>query len=148
MSIAVREIRMGDLLMLEEMLDAIAVDLTGRDAVDAMAPAASGGKAFLTDSASFAYAAYLDNAPVGGLWGARIRRPDGSVTVEVLQIAVVRAARRRGIGSLLVESAIGHARRLGATDLVLRGGDDVVRLAEAAAGAADESARLVRWTLS
>ncbi len=37
MSIAVRELQMGDLLMLEEMLDAIAMDLWGREAGDVMA---------------------------------------------------------------------------------------------------------------
>jgi len=146
MSIAVRELGMGDRLMLEELVDALTRDAEGTPVVDALAPVASGALAFLASGDSFAYAAYLDNDVAGGFWGVRIRRPDGAVSVEIFDLHVMTGARRQGIGTLLVEAAVAHARRADAADVVLRGGPDVAALATSL-GAAEADRRLMRWSL-
>ena len=145
-SVAVRELRLSDQLMLEELVDAVTLDVTGRGATNALAPVGSGATAFLTDGNSFAYAAYLDNEVAGGFWGVRIRHPNGSVSVEVIDLHVLPAARRQGIGSLLIESAVAHARRAGATDLVMRAGSDLGTVANGMAAVSDPDRGLVRWT--
>ncbi len=105
--------------MVDELREAVAVDL-GSVSVDRLAPGASGAKAFLADSRSFMFGAYIDHGVAGGVWGATIRHPGGGITVEVRELYVLGAARRRGIGTLLIESSMSLARRVGATAFEVR----------------------------
>lgn len=106
MSIAIRELGLADELMVGELLD-----LFSPGWHDGLAPGASGTRAFSADNHTFLYGAYDDNEPVGWLWGVRVRRPTGAVMTYIHEVDVVAAARRRGIATLLLESAIGEARR-------------------------------------
>lgn len=119
MSIAVRELTLADHAMVDELREAVAADL-GVDAPDRLAPAASGAKAFLTDSGSFVFGAYVDHEVAGGVWGSMLRHPGGEITVEARELYVLAGTRRRGIGTLLIESSMGLAKRLGATTFEVR----------------------------
>lgn len=119
MSIAVRELTLADHAMVDELRDAVAMDM-GRLSTDRLAPIASGAKAFLADSGSFMFGAYVDHGVAGGVWGSTFRHPSGAVTVEARELYVLAHARRRGIGQLLVESAMGFASRGGARTFELR----------------------------
>ena len=66
------------------------------------------------------FGAYVDHEVAGGVWGATIRHPTGGITVEARELYVLGAARRRGIGTLLIESSMGLARRVGATTFEVR----------------------------
>lgn len=110
MSIAIREMTLADHLMVDELREAVAGDV-GSGSVDLLASNRSGSKAFLTDSAAFMFGAYLHHEVAGGLWGARLRHPDGAVSFVARELYVLADVRRRGIGTLLVESAIALARR-------------------------------------
>jgi GNAT superfamily N-acetyltransferase len=69
------------------------------------------------------------------LLGVAHLAPDGR-TVE-LGLSVVSAARRRGIGTLLMRRALGYARRLGATRMFthcLAENEDLMRLVRSAGG--------------
>ncbi len=105
--------------MLEELLDAC-----GPGWSDHLAPEASGPLAFIADSRSFVFGAYIDNEPVGWVWGAHMWRPDGRRMSYVHEIDVVEAHRRKGVGSSLVEAAVGLARRNGSHRLWLITGVD------------------------
>lgn len=119
MSIAVREFTMSDHTMVDELREAVGVDL-GQVASDTMAPQASGAKAFLTSSGSFMFGAYVDHDVAGGIWGTAIRQPDGGLAVAAREFYVLSPFRRRGIGTLLVESAMAMARRGGAVSFEIR----------------------------
>ena len=137
---------MSDRLMLDELVDAVALDLASARPADPLAPAGSSATAFLAEGNSFAYAAYLDNAVAGGFWGVRIRHPAGSISVEVVELYVLATARGRGIGSLLIESASAHARREGAAELFMRAGPDLAAMAIHLAATPDPDGSMVRWT--
>ena len=119
MSIAVRELTLADHAMVDELREAVASD-RARPSPDQLAPVASGSKAFLTDSGSFMFGAYVDHDVAGGVWGTTIRHPSGAITVEARELYVLAKARRRGIGTLLIESALGLARRGGAQTFEIR----------------------------
>lgn len=119
MSIAVRELTLADHAMVDELREAVGVDL-GQPLPDAMAPNASGAKAFLADSGSFMFGAYVNHEVAGGVWGSMIRQPNGAVVVEAREIYVLTRFRRRGIGVLLAESAMAMARRGGAAAFEVR----------------------------
>lgn len=123
MSIAVRELTLADHLMVDELREAMAED-SGSIEADRLAPGASGARAFLADSASFMFGAYVDHDVGGGAWGVKVRHPNGAVTVEVRELFVLEAVRRRGIGTLLVESAMAFARRSGAETFLVRTQDE------------------------
>lgn len=119
MSIAVREFTLADHAMVDELREAVGADLE-QVSTDALAPNASGAKAFLADSGSFMFGAYVDHEVAGGIWGSAIRHPNGTVTVEARELYVLAQVRRRGIGTLLVESALAMARRGGAASFEVR----------------------------
>ncbi len=119
MSIAIRELGLKDVMMLEELLDAC-----GPGWSDHLKPGASGPLAFIAEPRSFVFGAYLDNDPVGWIWGAHMRRPDGRMMSYVHEIDVVAAHRRKGVGSSLIEAAVGLARRNGSHGIFLMTGAD------------------------
>jgi len=119
MSMAVRELTLADHAMVDELREAVGADLA-RASPDWLAPTASGAKAFLAASGSFMFGAYVDHDVAGGVWGHVIRHPDGAITVQANELYVLAGVRRRGIGSLLVESAMGLAKRSGAQAFELR----------------------------
>lgn len=106
MSIAIREIGIGDESMVHEMLDAVSPGW-----VDQLAPGASGPRAFVATNNSFMFCAYVDNEPAGFVWGSTIRRPTGGVMSLVYELDVRESFRRQGIGSMLMEAANALARR-------------------------------------
>ncbi len=103
---AIRELGLADQMMVEELLGAVEPGWK-----DSLAPGASGATAFLADPKSFMFGAYVNNEPAGWLWGVHVRRPDGRVMTYVHELDVVEHHRRRGIGSTLMEAAVGAARR-------------------------------------
>lgn len=145
MSIAVRELTLADHSMVDELREAVAEDLR-RIEGDRLAPGASGAKAFLADSASFMFGAYIDHGVGGGIWGVRVRHPNGAITVEVRELFVLDAARRRGLGTLLVESAMALARRSGAETFLVRIHDGPVSELCAGLGSLSEPGA-ERWSL-
>ncbi len=119
MSLAIRELGLADKMLVEELLDTFSPDWR-----DALAPGASGAIAFLADGDSFMFGAYEGSVdqgrdPVGWLWGAHMRRPDGRVMTYVHQLAVHEDHRRRGAASLLMEQALMAARQRSAHKLWL-----------------------------
>lgn len=133
--------------MLEELLDTCAPGWS-----DALAPGASGPVAFMADSKTFVFGAYVDNVPVGWLWGAQFPRPDGRTMSYVHQLDVIEAHRRKGIASSLIEAAIGQARSAGVDRLWLttrRTNLPARTLYEGLGGqpASEEGDVVFRWTL-
>lgn len=114
MAIAIRELQLGDTMMLEELLDTLQPGWA-----DGLAPGASGPTAFLAQPRSFAFGGYVDNTPVGWLWGSQTFRPDGRLLFTVHEITVDEDMRRRGVGRSLLDAAIGLAARNGGYALQL-----------------------------
>ncbi len=108
MTIAIRELGINDKLMLEELLDVCSVGWSND-----LAPGASGPLAFIADPKAFMFGAYIDNEPVGWLWGVHIRRPDGRMMSYVHQIDVIVEHRRKGVATSLLQAGIDLARRSG-----------------------------------
>lgn len=106
MSIAIREIGIGDESMVHEMLDAVQPGWADR-----LAPGASGPRAFVATSSTYMFCAYVNNEPAGFVWGSTIRRPTGGVMSLVYDLEVLEPFRRQGIGSMLVEATNALARR-------------------------------------
>ncbi len=148
MSISVRELGLADEAAVIEVLDAVTPGW-----VDALAPGASGPRAFVADGRSLALAGYVDDRPAGWLWGTHIRRPDGARMTYVHELEVVDWARRRGLASMLVEAAVGAARRAGSTRLWLvaeTGNEPADRLYRSlgSTSASDTDHRIHRWDLA
>lgn len=114
MSISIRELGLADEAMVGELLDVIRPGWT-----DALAPGASGPRAFVADPRSLAIGGYVDNEPAGLVWGTNIRRPTGALMTYLHELEVIERYRRRGLATMLVEAAIGAARRAGSTRLWL-----------------------------
>lgn len=112
MTIAIRELGIGDKMMLEELLDAVTPGWS-----DDLAPGGSGPMAFLAQPRSFVFGAYVDNDASGWLWGAQTFRPDGQLLSVIHEVTVTSENRRRGIGRSLIEAAIGLAGRRGSRAL-------------------------------
>lgn len=70
---------------------------------------------FLDDSSAFVLAAYVEDQPVGIVWGNQMRSPTGRLTTYLHQLEVHSEFRRRGIGRGLVEQAMRLGRRRGST---------------------------------
>jgi ribosomal protein S18 acetylase RimI-like enzyme len=113
-SIAIRELGLADKTMLEELLD-----VCQRDWTDHLTPGASGPMAFLTDTRTFIFGAYVDDEPAGWVWGVQIRRPDGRSMSYLHELDVVEGHRRRGIATSLMEAALNQARTAGSERLWL-----------------------------
>jgi len=113
-TISIRELGLADEAMVGELLDAIRPGWA-----DALAPGASGPRAFVTDARSLAIGGYVDNEPAGLIWGVHVRRPSGALMTYLHELDVVEAYRRRGLATMLIEAAIGAARRTGSTRLWL-----------------------------
>lgn len=132
--------------MVEELLDVVTPGW-----VDAAAPGASGALAFVADSRTFMFGAYVDNEPAGWLWGGHVRRPDGRTLSYVHEVDVVPDFRRRGLATSLIEAAIGLARREGSHRLwlVTRGTNTGAQaLYEATGAARDDRGDIVyQWDL-
>ncbi len=61
-------------------------------------------RAFLTDDRHYFIVAYVDDGPVGYVFGYRLSRFDGKPPmVFIYEVAVVERHRRRGIGRALIE---------------------------------------------
>ncbi|MGH1489414.1 MAG: GNAT family N-acetyltransferase [Acidimicrobiales bacterium] len=114
MTIAIRELSIGDTLMLEELLDAVTPGWR-----NALAPGASGPLAFIAEPRTFVFGAYVDNAPAGWLWGIHVRRPTGRLMTYVHEVDVVAEHRRRGVARLLVDATLALARSGGSDRLWL-----------------------------
>ena len=108
MGLAIREFGIADELMVGEMLDAVSDGW-----VDRLAPGASGPRAFIADPKSFMFGAYFDQEPVGFAWGNWMRYPSGAVASYLHELEVLEPHRRQGIATMLVDAAIGLARRNG-----------------------------------
>ena len=147
MAISVRELTMLDEEPVAALLDRIRPDWS-----DALAPGASGPRAFVADPRTFLFGGYVDDEPAGWLWGSHLRRPDGRLMSYVHEVDVVEAQRRRGLASMLVEAALAGARRAGSHRLWL-----VSQVANAPADAlyrslgstvsTDGDQRIHRWDL-
>jgi len=107
-SISIRELGLADEAMVAELLDAVRPGWT-----DALAPGATGPRAFVADARSLAIGGYVDNEPAGWVWGTHIRRPDGSLMTYLHELDVVASFRRQGLATLLIEAAVAAARRAG-----------------------------------
>jgi len=79
-------------------------------------------EAFLRDSSSFVFGAYIDGAPVGLAWGLQMRSPSGRVTTYVHELDVHEDCRRQGVGSALITEAMTLARSRGSTKFWLSTG--------------------------
>ncbi len=108
MSVAIREIAIGDELMVAEMLDALKPGWT-----DQLAPGASGPRAFVATPGGFMFCAYVDQDPAGFAWGTTMRSPNGRLTTYLHELEVHAQHRRQSIGSMLLEASIARARREG-----------------------------------
>ncbi len=73
----------------------------------------SGPRAFLADSGTFVFGAYVDDAPAGLAWGVTMRYPSGRLVSYLHELDVVERFRRRGIATSLVEASMSHARARG-----------------------------------
>lgn len=128
---------MRDQLMLEELLDTV-VPGWG----DALRPGASGPLAFIADTHTFVFGAYVDNDPAGWIWGHHLRRPDGRMMTYVHQIEVLADHQRRGIAT----SLLGAVENLGRTQgshkmwLYTNGDNDIGRAFYASTGATETKA--------
>lgn len=107
MTIAIRELGLGDEIALRALMDAVVPGWT-----DHLAPGASGPLAFLADGDSTVVAAY-DDEPVGWAWSVRIRYPNGRLVTYVHELDVVESHRRRGIATMLMEASMTIARQRG-----------------------------------
>lgn len=114
MAVAIRRLGLADGAMVEELLDHLSIGWT-----DGLAPSANGATAFLTDSNSFVFGAYVDHDPAGWLWGAHVRRPSGHTMTYVHELDVVEDHRRRGVATLLMNAAFDEARQRGSYRLWL-----------------------------
>lgn len=108
MAIAIRECGIADRDALVALLDGV---LPGWN--DVLAPQASGPLAFLTDSTTFVFGAYVDDEPAGIAWGARMRYPNGKIASYLHELDVAEPHRRQGIATMLVGAAMDLARRSG-----------------------------------
>jgi len=147
-TISIRELGLADEAMVGELLDVIRPGWA-----DALAPGASGPRAFVTDTRSLAIGGYVDNEPAGLLWGAHVRRPTGALMTYVHELDVVESHRRRGLATMLMEAAIGAARRSGSTRLWLiteLDNEPATALSQATGAEAlnDGHQRVYRWELS
>lgn len=148
MSISIRELGLADEAMVGELLDVIRPGWA-----DALAPGASGPRAFVADTRTLAIGGYVDNEPAGLVWGVHVRRPNGALMTYLHEVDVVEAHRRRGLATMLLEAAIGAARRAGSTRLWL-----ITELDNEPAGALyratgaevlnDGQQRVYRWELA
>ena len=80
-------------------------------------------EAFLCESSSFLLGAYIDNSPVGLVWGLQMRSPSGRLTTYVHELAVHPDRRRLGVGSALIIEAMAVARARGSTKFWLSTGE-------------------------
>lgn len=108
MTIAIREMRLGDRLTVEKLLDAMKPGWR-----NGSGSASTGTITFLGDSGTFCFAAFDDDEPVGWAWGDRLRHPDGMVTAYLRGLEVADDARREGVGTLLLDACLHHARSQG-----------------------------------
>jgi GNAT superfamily N-acetyltransferase len=108
-SLSIRELGLTDETTLVELMDAVVPGWTD------LLVGACGPLAFLADSATFAYGAWLGDEPVGWAYGAAMRLPNGRRITYLHELDVVEHARRRGIATMLIEASMGWARRHGCT---------------------------------
>lgn len=79
-------------------------------------------EAFLADPQSFVLGAYVDDKPVGLVWGLQMRSPSGRLTTYVHELDVHETWRRHGVGSALIVEAMAVARRRGSVKFWLSTG--------------------------
>jgi ribosomal protein S18 acetylase RimI-like enzyme len=92
------------------------------DSATAQADPPDEPEAFLRDPSSFALGAYIDDAPVGLVWGLQMRSPSGRLTTYVHELDVHQNWRRQGVGSALIIKAMTLARSRGSTKFWLSTG--------------------------
>ena len=94
--------------------------------------------AFLNDPGAFAVVALDDeDAVVGWAWGHELGRPDGLRRFVLEELETGDAARREGVGRLLLDAVVAHARERGLTAMWLythAGTDAAARLYPGAGG--------------
>ncbi len=147
MSVSIRELGLADEAMVGELLDVMKPGW-----VDGLAPGASGPRAFVADTRSLMIGAYVDNEAAGWVWGSHIRRPTGQTMTYLHELDVVQPHRRRGLATMLVEAAIGAARRAGSDRLwlVTEADNDAANGLYRSLGAEalhDGAQRVYRWRL-
>lgn len=148
MTISIRELTLADESELIELLDTVRPDWR-----DALAPAASGPLAFVSDRRSLLLGGYVDGRPAGWLWGVHIRRPDGRLMTYVHEVDVIETERGQGLATMLVEAAVGAARRAGSSRLWLvtaTGNEPANALYRSVGGSTqpDETQRVYGWELT
>ena len=93
---------------------------------------------FLDDASAFAVVALDDGeAVLGWAWGHELGRPDGLRRFVLEELETEEAARREGVGRLLLDAVVAHARERGLTAMWLythAGTDTAARLYPAAGG--------------
>ena len=110
----VKELKLSD----RELLDRILTQFQP-DWHDDLAPGATGSLAFVADSATFAFGAFLGADTVGYAWGYRLRLPTGRKSLLLHDIEVAEEHRRQGLGSLLLQAVLNLGKREGCTQMWL-----------------------------
>jgi GNAT superfamily N-acetyltransferase len=93
--------------------------------------------AFLADPSALAVVALEDETVTGWAWGHELGRPDGLRRFILEELETEEAARRDGVGRLLLDAVVAHARERGLTAMWLythAGTDAAARLYPGAGG--------------
>lgn len=112
---------------------------------------ASGPDDFMAANDTYLFVAERSTEIVGWIYGYRLARPDGRSMLLVYEIDVVATARRRGVGSRLIETMLDVARQSGCNSAwVLTDPENSAALGlyESTGARRSDDQALLRWDLS
>jgi ribosomal protein S18 acetylase RimI-like enzyme len=105
---------------------------------------------FLAEESHHLLIAYDEGRPVGFVSGVEMTHPDKGTEMFLYELAVDETARRRGVGTALVDALAALAREEGCYDMWVLTDDDneaAVRTYRRAGGAAPSGHILIEWAL-
>ena len=114
MTYTVKELKLSDRALLDRILDQFQPGWE-----DDLAPGATGSLAFMADSATFAFGAFLGPDAVGYAWGYRLRLPTGRRSLLLHDLEVGNEHRRQGLGGLLLQAVLNLGQREGCAQVWL-----------------------------